>query len=340
MQEALPEPMTPPECDLRDFQFMPIEVVRLFNSEFHARATDAEWRAAVTLWLKSWHQMPAGSLPDDDIALCRLAELGRDHKAWKRLKRMALYGWSRCTDGRLYHATVAEKVNEAWSRRQNDHSMKAKWREKKARQRGSVSQDVPRDTPQMSPGTKSNVSGDVPRENALKGQGEGKDRDREKESKQPSSLPAARPDPGPPADPAALRKVEFKQARQRVEELLNSPSCVNLNRIDAWITAGADLETDILPTLNRLKSKWNGGTLKYFDNAVMQAMADRTTPPEPGQNRAQNPGEPAARSDPDAQWRGRLTVLAAGGVWPRDIWGPAPGEPGCNVPSHLIEAAA
>lgn len=338
--EALPEPMTPAECDLRDFQFMPIEVVRLFNSEFHARATDAEWRAAVTLWLKSWHQMPAGSLPDDDVALCRLAELGRDHKAWKKLKRMALYGWSRCADGRLYHATVAEKVNEAWSRRQSDHSMKAKWREKKARQRGSVSQDVPRDKQQMSPGTNPNVPRDVPRENALKGEGEGKDRDREKESQQPSSLPAARPEPAPPAGQAALRKEEIYQARQRVEQVLNSPTCLNLNRIDAWIEAGADLEKDIIPTLNRLKSKWSGTTLRYFDNAVMQARDERITPPEPSQQRAQNPTEQAPPRDPDAQWRGRLGVLAAGGVWPRDIWGPAPGEPGCNVPSHLLEAAA
>ena len=28
-----------------------------------------------TLWLKSWDQVPAGSLPDDDVDLCRLAEL-------------------------------------------------------------------------------------------------------------------------------------------------------------------------------------------------------------------------------------------------------------------------
>lgn len=68
----LPAPPIPAEADLRDFAFMPIDINRLFGSAFHARSTDAEWRAGVTLWLKSYHQVPAGSLPEDDIELCRL----------------------------------------------------------------------------------------------------------------------------------------------------------------------------------------------------------------------------------------------------------------------------
>lgn len=109
-----PEPLTPPECDLRDFQFMPLDVARLFSSSFHARATDGEWRAGVTLWAKSWHQVPAGSLPDDDIELTRLAELGREVKAWRKLKAGALRGWVKASDGLLYHPVVAEKALEAW----------------------------------------------------------------------------------------------------------------------------------------------------------------------------------------------------------------------------------
>ena len=112
-----PEPLTPADCDLRDFSFMPLDIVRLFGSEFHARASDAEWRAGLTLWLKSYHQVPAGSLPDDDIALARLAEFGRDLRAWRKVKAGAMRGWRLCSDGRLYHPVVAEKVNEAWAGR-------------------------------------------------------------------------------------------------------------------------------------------------------------------------------------------------------------------------------
>jgi len=111
---VLPEPLVPANVDLRDFPYMPVEVERLFGSEFHAQANDSEWRAGVTLCLKSFHQVPAASLPSDDVALARLAELGRDVRAWRRIKRRALRGWVRCGDGRIYHRVVAEKALEAW----------------------------------------------------------------------------------------------------------------------------------------------------------------------------------------------------------------------------------
>src|SRR4051812_18750181 len=110
-------PPIPADADLRDFPFMPIDINRLFGSAFHARSTDAEWRAGVTLWLKSYHQVPAGSLPEDDVELCRLAELGRDIRAWKRIKAKAMHGWKLHADGRLYHDTVNEKVLQAWQRK-------------------------------------------------------------------------------------------------------------------------------------------------------------------------------------------------------------------------------
>lgn len=114
----LQQPPIPPDVDLRKFPFMPLDVTRLFNSRFHAVANDAEWRAGVTLWLKSWQQIPAASLPDDDIELCRLAELGRDHRTWQKIRAKALHGWIKCADGRLYHPTVAEKAIEAWIKKE------------------------------------------------------------------------------------------------------------------------------------------------------------------------------------------------------------------------------
>ncbi len=111
---TLPAPLTPPDLDLRDFAYMPVDIGRLFGSEFHAAASDSEWRAGMTLWLKSYHQVPAASIPDDDVALARLAEFGRDTKAWRKVRAAALRGWVKCTDGRLYHPVVAEKALEGW----------------------------------------------------------------------------------------------------------------------------------------------------------------------------------------------------------------------------------
>lgn len=113
----LPIPPVPADADLRDFPFTPIFRARLFGSSFHARSSDAEWRVGVTLWLKSWDQVPAGSLPDDDIELCRLAELGRDLKSWEKVRAGAMRGWYPCSDGLLYHAVVADGVNDAIKRK-------------------------------------------------------------------------------------------------------------------------------------------------------------------------------------------------------------------------------
>lgn len=107
-------PLTPPNCDLKDFGFIPIEVTRFLDSSFNATLNDTAWRAGVTLWLKSWHQVPAASLPDDDATLANLSGLGRDIKTWRKIKAEAMRGWKLCDDARLYHPVVAEKALEAW----------------------------------------------------------------------------------------------------------------------------------------------------------------------------------------------------------------------------------
>lgn len=124
----LPPPLTPEDCDLRDFPFLPLDIQRLFNSEFHARANDSEWRAGLTLWLKSFHQVPCGSIPNDDVSLTRLAELGRDFKTWKKVKTVALHGWVKCSDGRLYHPVVAEKASDAWAGKRGQRARTSKAR--------------------------------------------------------------------------------------------------------------------------------------------------------------------------------------------------------------------
>lgn len=114
---APPAPLVPAGVDLRGFPFTPIYRGKLFGSSFHARVSDAGWRAGVTLWLKSWDQVPAGTLPGDEVELCRLAEFARDVKAWRKVASEALHGWFMCSDGRLHHRTVAEGVMDAWHRK-------------------------------------------------------------------------------------------------------------------------------------------------------------------------------------------------------------------------------
>ena len=74
MSEA-PDPLVPAEVDLRDFGFMPLDVLRLRDSDLAALANGEEFKAAVLLWCAAWHQVPAASLPNDDRLLARFRPL-------------------------------------------------------------------------------------------------------------------------------------------------------------------------------------------------------------------------------------------------------------------------
>lgn len=112
---ATPDPFTPADCDLQDFPFMPLQVARLRDSDLAATEDPEACWYAVLLWAAAWHQVPAASLPDDDMVLTRLCGLGRDVRTFRRRKAGALRGFVKCSDGRLYHEVVAEQANSAWA---------------------------------------------------------------------------------------------------------------------------------------------------------------------------------------------------------------------------------
>lgn len=110
MNNTLPPPFVPENCNLGDFAFMPLDVRRLLSSETWILGTGDERAAAMCLWLESWHQVPAASIPDNDRMLAHLAQCSK----WPKVREQALRGWVKCSDGRLYHKVVAEKALEAW----------------------------------------------------------------------------------------------------------------------------------------------------------------------------------------------------------------------------------
>lgn len=127
-------PLTQADCDLRGMVFMPLDVIRLMDSDLFALSSGEEFKAAMALWCKSWLQIPAASLPDDDRVLAHLSGAGA---RWKKVKDIALRGFVKCDDGRLYHAVVAEKAREAWDRREewqekqnNKTDRQKRWRER------------------------------------------------------------------------------------------------------------------------------------------------------------------------------------------------------------------
>lgn len=121
----LPDPLTPATLDLRGFTYMPLEVVRLRDSDLVVLASGEEFRAAVLLWCAAWHQVPAASVPKDERMLANLAGFGRDLKGWRGVSEAALRGFIECSDGRLYHPVIAEKAIESGSKKRKQTSQTA-----------------------------------------------------------------------------------------------------------------------------------------------------------------------------------------------------------------------
>lgn len=130
---------------------MPLDVARLRDSDLAAEASGEEFRAAVLLWCAAWHQVPAGSIPNDDKVIAHLAGYGRAPKEWKKVRAGALRGFVECSDGRLYHPHVADKANEAWAsrekfaeKREQDRERLRIWRERKRAGNGDGNNDETR----------------------------------------------------------------------------------------------------------------------------------------------------------------------------------------------------
>jgi len=226
---TIPDPMTPADCDLRGLEYMPLLGQRLFGSEFDAMASDSEWRAGVTLWWAAWTQCPAGSVPDDDTALCRLADLGRDLKTWKKLRARALHGFVKCSDGRLYHPTLAQQALVAWDKRVKERERKAQWRAKKLGQEASTDGDVPRDTTRTEPGQDADVPADVTRRDVT-----GRDDSKKKKNSVADATAPSASKSDPPPDPAAAAETHLWDTGKRFLQTRGVPKTRAGSMLGLW----------------------------------------------------------------------------------------------------------
>lgn len=291
-----PAPLVPIECDLRDFKYMQLDVLRLRDSGLVALGAEA-FRAAVLSWCVAWHQMPAGSLPDDDIALCRLLGYGRDLKGWRRIRASGgLHGYIKCSDGRLYHPVVAEKVVLAWKQKiaQRDRTAKARdarlSQKKTSGHKTSVTQVDKHSVTDLDNLHEKSVT-------ASKGEGEG-----EGEKKEFGLWPAeAPPDPkaelwrsglatvarltGKPV--ASCRKFLGKLVdlaggdHERLHGLINRADVEQPDDVAAWLTAAAkgqnghaaDLFADDQWGIRAWISSEPGTAVQSFDGGRREAVA-------------------------------------------------------------------
>jgi hypothetical protein len=360
MKGDLPAPLVAPDSDLRDFPYMPLDVVRLRDSDLAASVTGEEFRAAVLLWCASWHQIPAGSLPDDDTQLSHLAGFGRVIKEWKKVKNGALHRWMKCSDGRLYHPTVAEKVIEGMKSR-NVRLWKAECariRKHNERHKGNLAQpdfdewvsqrcrvntgsNVTSDSIGMSHATSpprhsdsgcdnqqrhAEVTRDIDTQKGREGKG------RDISTKQLSKIPepSARPPGRTRADLDAIEAM-LREASGVVDNPSRPGAFSDLSEILGFLDAGVSLEETILPVLRAKKSKGHSAfSWSFFTPAIRDAIEKRQA------TRAVTPTQAPKSSEKtyaigyhDIRWteqflRDRIAAWLDRGWWPEENWGPPP----------------
>jgi uncharacterized protein YdaU (DUF1376 family) len=100
------------EIDVQCLPYMPLHIERLRKSKAWLRCKRRPELAfyILNLWMRAWHELPAGSIEDDDDVLADAAMCSPE--AWAGVKEDVLQGWER-RDGRLFHSTVTEIATEA-----------------------------------------------------------------------------------------------------------------------------------------------------------------------------------------------------------------------------------
>ncbi|MFC0411066.1 hypothetical protein [Roseomonas elaeocarpi] len=275
---TLPAPLTPADCDLRGYDFMPLFGHRLFGSVFDARATDAEFRAAVRLWWQAWQQCPAGSLPNDDGALAKLADFGRDVKGWLKVKGNALHGFVLCSDGRLYHHLLCEQALEAYERRGSERDRKAKWRAAKAakaaqaqRDNEGTGQERPEDVPVLSRGTTTGRPADVPADRTEQ------DRTEEKEpslrSGHAGGAPLSVEEAAPPHVDA--RAYLWREGRAAFSRLTGKPEKQAGRMLGRWLQQAGDDCTVVTQVLADAEGHRPVDPIAWIEAAIAHRMGRR-----------------------------------------------------------------
>lgn len=123
---GLPDALVPADLDVRSIPGFILDVEKMENSEILAMSTGDQFKAAFRLWCKAWKQVPAGSLPNNELVLASWSGAG---PRWPKVRDMALHGFIACSDGRLYHPVLcADATRAAKARQQRKDAIDARWK--------------------------------------------------------------------------------------------------------------------------------------------------------------------------------------------------------------------
>lgn len=127
----LPLPLVDAEIDLTLFRRIELPVELLSDPAF-TELSAAAFRAQVNLVFEAWRGAPPASISAVETAQARMAGMGEDVAAWRRVRDECLAHWTYCSDGRFYFEPIAPAVEDAWERVNKKRGGDA-WRKKKSR---------------------------------------------------------------------------------------------------------------------------------------------------------------------------------------------------------------
>jgi hypothetical protein len=134
---ALPEPPYPADTKANGFR-QEVDLTRAMTSRTW-RLADAECRPWLwQLWLLSWGNIPVGTWEPDDAVIA--AAIGCKPEWFVGHREQLMRGWTRHSDGLLYHPFITEQVLEMLGRRRGTAERMRKHRASHGTDTGHVSE--------------------------------------------------------------------------------------------------------------------------------------------------------------------------------------------------------
>ncbi len=123
MHMDLPTPPVPPNAEMKTTDIYPNDAPWIRRLKFYLMGPNTPIRkAGHNLFMYAWHNVPAGSLPDNQEILARISGL---FEKWSSFRFALLDGWNACSDGNLYHPALSKSVQIVLEKRQKASERKA-----------------------------------------------------------------------------------------------------------------------------------------------------------------------------------------------------------------------
>jgi hypothetical protein len=113
-----------------------LDYERIRRSDTWALASPEVRPWLLMLWMTAWEQVPCGSLPAEDLLIA--ARIGMLPKVFSKHRPMLMRGWWLADDGKLYHATLVERVQEMLQAKHKERDRKAEYRKRMDAERAAA----------------------------------------------------------------------------------------------------------------------------------------------------------------------------------------------------------